>query len=60
MRAYGVIRLTRLVRSMGPAIAVGSLAGAALSHRMPGYYLRYGLAILIGVAAARMWYQVLT
>ncbi len=38
---------------------LGSQLGAALSHRVPTAYLRYGLAILIAAAAARMWYQVL-
>ncbi|MHB0959635.1 MAG: sulfite exporter TauE/SafE family protein [Pirellulaceae bacterium] len=39
---------------------LGSQLGAGLSHRTPTVYLRYGLALLIAVAAARMWYQVLT
>ena len=39
---------------------LGSQLGTALSHRMSTVYLRYCLAILIAVAAARMWYQVLT
>jgi len=38
---------------------LGSQLGAALSRRMPIVYLRYGLAILVAAAAARMWYQVL-
>lgn len=39
---------------------LGSQLGAAASRRMPTAYLRYGLAVLIAAAAARMWYQVLT
>ncbi|MFV1968171.1 MAG: sulfite exporter TauE/SafE family protein [Pirellulaceae bacterium] len=38
---------------------LGSQLGAALSRRMPVFCLRYGLAILIAAAAARMWYQLL-
>lgn len=39
---------------------LGSQVGAGLSRRTPTVYLRYGLALLIAAAAARMWYQVLT
>lgn len=38
---------------------LGSQFGAALSHRTPSAFLRYGLAALIAAAALRMWYQVL-
>lgn len=38
----------------------GSQLGSALSHRAPATSLRYVLAILIGGAAIRMWYQVLS
>ena len=46
------------------ALATGSLMGSqlgtAFSCRLPVFYLRYGLAILIAIAAARMWYEVIT
>ncbi len=38
---------------------VGSQLGAVVGHRTPTGYLRYTLACLIAVAAARMWFQVL-
>jgi uncharacterized membrane protein YfcA len=38
---------------------VGSQLGSVLSRRTGATSLRYVLALLIGVSAARMWYQVL-
>jgi uncharacterized membrane protein YfcA len=48
------------VAALGAGTVVGSQLGSALSRRAGAASLRYVLALLIGVSAARMWYQVLS
>ena len=48
------------VGALAAGSILGSPLGTALSCRLPVLYLRYGLAILVAVAAARMWYEVMT